>query len=126
MANIQDSDLVLLRGYTDDMINAMHKDDADAVRLANQAIHYHIYRLTGWPKLESMMQGLWLQSPWSMLRLVPGRTAQSVLEHERILQAMIDGDAERVEELLSDHVICARDALVSHMSHYTALPQHGD
>jgi DNA-binding GntR family transcriptional regulator len=121
MANIQESDLGQLRGYTDDMIDAMHKSDADAVRVANQAIHFHIYRLTGWPKLESMMQGLWLQSPWSMLRLVPGRTAQSVVEHEQILQSMIDGDAERVEELLSDHVISARDALVAQMSHQVAL-----
>lgn len=96
-------------------------NDLTRARDANREFHYRIYRLAGWPRLEEIMRNLWLQSPWSMLRILPGRTQRSIEEHDEILSALEARQTDKVEELLQAHVLNAREELVRHFGNPVAL-----
>ena len=113
-----------LGGFREDMARmdaGLIAGDLAEVRDANRQFHYRVYRLTGWPRLESLMRSLWSQSPWSMLRLIPGRTARSIEEHHEIVLALETYDIEQVAELLAQHVVRACEELVEHLGRPVSL-----
>ena len=82
--------------------------DAKAVLQADMDFHSFIYRMAGHPMIEDIMRPNWHHLRRSMsqiLRYVPSVGIWQ--EHERILEAMIEGHAEEAADLMRQHLMDA-------------------
>ena len=90
---------------------AKERNDPDDYYLHNETFHQIIYQQSGNAFLEQ--ETLKLQQrlqPFRRMQLrYRGRLAQSLNEHETIVQALVDGDAPRAEAALRDHVTVQGD-----------------
>ncbi|TKT74373.1 GntR family transcriptional regulator [Aquamicrobium sp. LC103] len=85
---------------------AVADDDIDIYYRANETFHHLVYEASGNAFLAGEAARLHRRlKPFRRLQLkVRGRMAQSLAEHRRILDALIDGDAEIASETLRSHV----------------------
>lgn len=85
---------------------AMLAGEADNYYFANRVFHSVIYRESGNSALERETKRLHQRlKPYRRIQLqVRGRMAQSMLEHEKIVDALRLGDAETAAQLLRGHV----------------------
>ena len=81
-------------------------NDTDGYYRENERFHHIIYRHAGNAFLESETARLHRRlKPFRRVQLqVRGRLAQSMAEHEAIVQALTDADPDRAAALLRDHV----------------------
>lgn len=81
-------------------------NDTDGYYRENERFHHIVYRQSGNAFLESEAARLHRRlKPFRRVQLqVRGRLAQSMAEHEAIVQALTDADADRAAALLRDHV----------------------
>jgi len=54
--------------------------------------------------LLKIIRVLWTQFPWDTLHVLPGRAANSIEEHKRIVQAIEDGNAKLASQLMQEHI----------------------
>lgn len=75
------------------------------VREANRGFHFAFYERCGVPSLPERIKGLWLVFPWDIaLMKVDDRWRASCAEHERLLAAIRDGDADAADEVTATHI----------------------
>jgi DNA-binding GntR family transcriptional regulator len=97
-----------LRSIFDNLgdVSDLDKVNHDAYALANVAFHHEILQLSGNPKLVETVHGLY--DHLSLVRLraieITGRRARSVAEHEAVIQALEQRDADRAEEAMRAHI----------------------
>ena len=86
---------------------AAQAGDAGAYYTANEAFHHVIYRQSGNGFLEAEAQRLYRRlKPYRRVQLrLRGRMAQSLAEHEAILDALSDGRVEDAGRHLRGHVV---------------------
>ena len=80
--------------------------DADALMQLDESIHRIAWEGSGNPYLVETLEryfALSLRVWYVVLDRVPGLGA-AVLDHSRLLEAMLDGDADRARELMREHV----------------------
>ena len=80
--------------------------DADALMRLDESIHRVAWEGSGNPYLLETLEryfALSLRVWYVVLDRVPGLGA-AVLDHSRLLEAMLDGDADRARELMREHV----------------------
>ncbi len=91
--------------------SAMESNDPDGYYQHNERFHQIIYSQSGNSYLEQ--EALRLQKrlqPFRRLQLrYRGRIEQSMAEHEKIVDALVDGDAQGTEACLREHVIVQGD-----------------
>ena len=103
---ISDDALSQLREVSDQCRRARKEKDPDRYYLHNETFHQIIYQQSGNAFLEQETRKLQQRlQPFRRIQLrYRGRLTQSLNEHAVIVQALADGDAERAESALRDHV----------------------
>ncbi|MGS4944757.1 GntR family transcriptional regulator [Meridianimarinicoccus sp. RP-17] len=105
-ARISDTALDQLRAANTSCRAAVDAGDADGYYRENERFHHIIYRQSGNAFLEGETARLHRRlKPFRRVQLqVRGRLAQSMAEHEAIVQALTDAAPDRAAALLRDHV----------------------
>lgn len=109
--------------YLDSLLNLMKKSLhqqsalADHVEL-NRRFHRSISIGSRFQKLVTILDNLWDQSMRYRLTQarIPGRLETAYLEHEQLLKALTERQAEKVSRLVSEHVMATASALARSMS----------
>jgi DNA-binding GntR family transcriptional regulator len=75
-------------------------------RRLNYELHMHIYRAAQMPELFEMIRNLWAKYPaWDTLPVVyMSRLVHSIAEHQLIIDAIVQRDAELAGELMRRHI----------------------
>ena len=88
--------------------------DYNQAHLYDQEFHHNFFRICGNSRIYAMINDLWI----FVLRLrrvaflVPGRSQNTVLEHQQIMDAVQLRDADAVETLVRMHVLKAMNTLI--------------
>jgi DNA-binding GntR family transcriptional regulator len=83
----------------------------------NNEFHELIYHGAHNPSIASVARSFRQRlTPFRVLQFVPGRTEYSLHEHDDIVRAILDSDAERVYTIMRDHVISAGIQVIEHFS----------
>lgn len=70
----------------------------------NIAWHWAIYKATGMPLLQQMIEHVWEAFPWRTLWAIPETASASVEDHEAMMGAIRAGDADRAADLMREHL----------------------
>jgi len=81
-----------------------------AISESNERWHALINDASGWSHLQSFIRRLWEAFPWRTIWAVPGHSAQSVIEHERVMEAFRAGDAAGAAEGMRAHIMAGEAA----------------
>lgn len=96
----------ILRGLREDMREAIRSGDLMAYSRANGKLHGEIQRIAGNATINRILSNLESQIVRFQFRLImmPGRTTQSLAEHECLVEAVCSGDPEEAEHAMRDHL----------------------
>lgn len=101
-------ELQRIRDRLTELTAAMHDDftrgNHDGFREHNREAHLLLYEACHSPRLLAIIQGLWMAYPWDTLSVRPGRFAQTVEEHDALLDAVMRGDAAAAERAMYLHL----------------------
>jgi DNA-binding GntR family transcriptional regulator len=109
----------ILRKKLKDTINAMRQaadtEDVDAWVNLDQDLHRLIFMMANNQRAMNFIENL--NDQWNRLRVGfsarTGRIGRSIIEHEKMVDAILDGDCDRAEAETIDHLNLVRDELVS-------------
>ena len=85
------------------MVDLQKAGDLRTFSAVNDRWHSTIYRAAGSKLLEKTIVDIWKTASVDDLWTIPGRSAASVVEHERILRALCRHDPEGAEQAMGDH-----------------------
>ncbi len=109
-------DIATARNLLARMQQAQVAADPVAIREANKQFHFFFYDRCGVPALSQQIEAMWQAFPWDLLLNSPERAAASHEEHRMILEAVQDGDPERVAEATEAHIRRGYSAITEHLS----------
>jgi DNA-binding GntR family transcriptional regulator len=95
-----------LERLLDDLGRSQGSDDVDALMALDARVHRFIYRCAGNPYMEETLAryyNLSLRIWYLVLDRLPHLFAR-VHEHDDVLQAIADGEADRARDILAEHV----------------------
>lgn len=97
------------QGYT-----ALQKNDLIAYREYNKKLHNLFFTIAGSHRLRTVMSSLQLQIEVVMARtiLFPGRPVRAIKEHDDIIRALKEREAELAEKLMHEHIRQAKEELI--------------
>jgi DNA-binding GntR family transcriptional regulator len=84
-------------------------------RQLNRDFHFAFYSACGLPTVVAEIERFWATFPWSVLHVVRGE--ESYREHVQILEAIVENDQPRIQELLELHLENGYRALMEHLGH---------
>ncbi len=86
--------------------NALDRGDVEEVIRLNTQFHDSLYRASQSPRLYQIIQGLWdsFYRYRCVILNVEGMARRSLEDHRRMIAAMRDGDALKVEGLVREHI----------------------
>ena len=90
------------------------QNDFQEAHRYDHELHSILIESCGNQHICQMTKKLWmyiLRLRWKAFR-IPGRSAQTVIEHKNILSALRTKDGEKLEKLIRHHVLIARDILL--------------
>ena len=103
-----------LRDALLDMKNATEANDADLWLQADIHLHNILFLMSNNERAERIIENL--NDQWHRLRLgyvaLQGRTKASIGEHEGFVGSVLDGDADKAEKQMREHLARVRDDLI--------------
>jgi DNA-binding GntR family transcriptional regulator len=110
---ITDAELAQLDQLMERMREAVAAQDGPAFSDINQEFHHTIVASCGNDMLNELTMDIWQRHSGfqRVFRQVPGRLATSQAEHEEIMAALREHDAERAARLALLHKLSVRDAV---------------
>jgi DNA-binding GntR family transcriptional regulator len=87
-----------------EMCRHVRNGDYKFIRQLNYRFHWLIYDAADRPQWAAVVGRLWTQFPWDTLNVIPGRHAQSMQEHEGILNAVKAGDCLGASRSMEQHI----------------------
>ncbi|MBQ1041010.1 MULTISPECIES: GntR family transcriptional regulator [unclassified Micromonospora] len=95
-----------------------YHENSERTNLAdlNWQFHRHINKLSGSRKLMAAIRVVSLNVPRDYLLEVPQWRKRSNADHEGILAAMRAGDGERVEHMMTDHLVSSAEGLIEYLT----------
>ena len=87
------------------------KIDVKSLRVLNYMLHMILCGASVYPWLTRLISSLWIRFPTHSLWLIPNRPMMSVMQHERIIEAMKKRDATRSGSLMRKHLESSMKAL---------------
>jgi len=107
------ADLSVLELLLGKMEEAIASGEVRAFLHGNRAFHFGIYRIAGSPTLDAIIETLWLQiSPYFHLLYDSGNYPVANREHRAMLEALLDGDRERLMAGVCRDIDLAYDVLI--------------
>lgn len=104
VAHLRGEDLAELRRVAADFRAAAEQDDFNRARQVNHRLHRMIWERAQQPLTLDMVNRLWARFPWEIMNEAPGRALRSADEHDSLLDALEQRDADAVERLVHEHV----------------------
>jgi DNA-binding GntR family transcriptional regulator len=109
----------ILRKKLEHTLNEMRKaadaEDVDAWVVLDQDLHKLIFIMADNQRALNYIENL--NDQWNRLRVGfsarTGRITRSIIEHEKIVNAILAGDADEAEKETKDHLVLVRDELTS-------------
>lgn len=89
--------------------NLLNSGDTAALVQANEVFHRAVWEASGSARLYSIANHLWTGIPPYRAFLFPHGIPSSIQEHLQILEAITGGHEERAQDLMSQHILGARD-----------------
>ncbi|MBZ0291736.1 MAG: GntR family transcriptional regulator [Anaerolineae bacterium] len=114
--NLRIVDVRQLRLYQDEIRQWVEQDDLQALRKPNYEFHMLIYKAAEAPLLLHMIRTLWTKFPWDTLHVLPNRAQAALEEHQQILDAIHEGDAELAGQHMRQHIESGSEALRDFLS----------
>jgi DNA-binding GntR family transcriptional regulator len=121
-------DIQKLEYLVDEMKEA---DEAEEFVNANIEYHRMLMKHCPWNRLLSFIETLWNGFPQQTPHMLPGQVDLSNQEHDKILQAVKDGDADKAANLVSNHIQRTGKSLIESIrkskgEHRSLLQKIGD
>ena len=113
--NLRILDVRQLRSYQDEIKAHVANNDLMALRKLNYEFHMLIYNASHMSLLLNMIRMLWIKFPWDALHVLPQRAQSAIEEHQAILNAINEGDAELAGKLMRLHIESGSEALRAHL-----------
>ena len=85
------------------------------LRKLNYEFHMQIYRVADMPQLFQIIQNLWTKFPWDTLHVLPDRALDASEEHDRLIRAIVDGNAKLAGQLMQEHIDSGAAALAEYL-----------
>ena len=105
-----------MRALLRQMIAAKRKGDLETANRADRDFRALLYAAAENPILVDLIQQTWNLFPGSVLWNIPGRVAQSIKEHQVILDAVVRRDPTAAAYSIENHLRSALAALEAHVS----------
>lgn len=67
-------------------------------------LHRHLYSIAAMPQTLHFVQILWARYPFDLINAVAGRGKEAAKEHDKILNALLDGDISAAMLALREHI----------------------
>jgi DNA-binding GntR family transcriptional regulator len=97
------------------LLGAVASGRGTAVTDANAAWHWALYEAAGSPHLKEFIRRLWDAYPWRTMWALPGRSEQSAVEHQAVMDAIASGDAKLAAERLAAHLTSGESSLLDRL-----------
>lgn len=110
---LSDLDLTALDAITGRMEAVLGTPDVGEFRQLNYDFHMIVYEACGDALLISLIRQTWAAFEWSTLMLIPSRSQVAVEEHQAIVAALRERDADGVELRMGLHVRNGAAALIA-------------
>ncbi len=114
--NLRISDVQRLRVLHSQIAELTAQGNITQVRKLNYEFHFILYQAANMPRLYRIIQNLWAQSPWDTLYVIPDRARRVVEEHERIVSAIDQGDAQAAAQAMQSHLEAGMAMLIEFLS----------
>ncbi|WP_175597234.1 GntR family transcriptional regulator [Peristeroidobacter soli] len=103
----------------------VRRDDADGYFDTNAQFHATIASYSGNPRLQGILEGLAVQMQMGLREVAsrPDQQRLGLLEHQRVLQALRSGAAERAEKLMSSHISDTKERLMQRLREPVKAPK---
>lgn len=125
--NLREGDLHKLRSLQSQIAAFVEEKQIDKTRKANYELHMLIYHAADMPELYRMIRRLWVSFPWDSLYVLPSRAPDVVSEHQRLIDAIEEGNPKLAGRLMIEHLDNAATALRTYaIDNHEATGQKGD
>jgi DNA-binding GntR family transcriptional regulator len=105
------------------LLAAVASGRGTAVTDANVAWHWAIYEAAGSAHLKEFIRRLWDAYPWRTMWALPGRSEQSAVEHQAVMDAIGAGDAKLAAERLAAHLTSGEESLLDQLERERSAEQ---
>ncbi len=92
---------------------ALREDNGGSFANYNQSFHYEIWKAAGNDKMKNMLSELWNGLSMGLRSTVAEYANRSQAEHEQIVQALQDRDAESAGRLMHHHIIRSMEDILT-------------
>ena len=99
------ADLTDIKETYEHAINAAKNADAKEYTYYNQAFHFAIWTAAGNGKIKSTLANMWSGLSMAVKVTEQDYAKISMGEHDKIMQALIDYDAEKARTLMKNHIL---------------------
>jgi DNA-binding GntR family transcriptional regulator len=113
--NLKISDVQRLRAIQAEMADNVEHGDRELMHRLNHEFHMTIYTAADMPLLLRIIKTLWIKSPWNTLFVISNRSRMILEEHQRVLTAIEQGDAELAGQAMQQHLEKGAAALTEHL-----------
>jgi DNA-binding GntR family transcriptional regulator len=107
-----------MRMLVQQMSAAKRKGDMESAIQADYRFREILYTASDNPVLVDLIQQCWNLFPGSVLWNIPGRVAQSLKEHQSMLEAVARRDPTAAAYAVESHLLSALAALEAHVSSF--------
>jgi DNA-binding GntR family transcriptional regulator len=114
--NLKISDVQRLRSLHEQIKALTEQGDIAQIRKRNYEFHFIFYGAANMPRLYRLIQNLWAQSPWDTLYVIPNRTRRVVEEHQRIMAAVDQGNAQLAAQAMQSHLEAGMQMLIDYLA----------
>jgi len=87
-----------------EFVGLAESESAPRVSELNHAWHWEIYEASGSVFMMDFVRRLWDAVPWRTVRLLPGAGPTSMADHEAVMVAIREGDADAAGEAMLAHI----------------------
>jgi DNA-binding GntR family transcriptional regulator len=102
--NLKISEVQRLRTLQSELEAEVAQGETGSLLKINREFHMLIYDAAGAPTLNQMIKSLWMKTPWDTPFVVPNRAHMIVEEHQRVLDAINNADAELAGQAMQAHI----------------------
>ena len=117
-ARISDEAIAQMRTLVQQVSAAKRKSDMESAIQADYRFREILYTASDNPVLVDLIQQCWNLFPGSVLWNIPGRVAQSIKEHQLMLEAVARRDPTAAAYAVENHLLSALSALEAHVSSF--------
>jgi DNA-binding GntR family transcriptional regulator len=103
------------RALNEQLLEAQQASDQLTARQLNRDFHFVFYEACGLPTVTAEIERFWATFPWSELHVVRG--AESHREHVQMLDAIVENDQQRIQDVFDMHMRNGYLALMEHLGH---------